>query len=618
MPTIITPEILKDYIRNEKRHKLYKESVELHEEFMIHSDGLYPKKIIEERRPSEDEEVHKYRKLIYVPMTVEPFSRVFNSISKVRKSQDWSLKYDTEKIPASIVKEETLQQYCEYKFPFFTSVTKWMFDVCLKQYLTDPNAVVVIMPLNDEIKINKAIPSNVYLKPYPIIFNSEQVLDYVEGDYAIIYSTDKSIYKEGTTTKYDGEVYYVITSISIQRWEQTTGTTENPVKNIVLKWEYKHNQLSAPMFKVGGIFDKALDNTFFYKSRLNPMLPRLREAVREYSDMQAEVVQNIHSQRWEIQTIDCKNCKGVGKITSNYGGHVVCPSCKGSCKEPTGPYSKMAIHPAGVGEQNVPIPPAGFIQKDTAIVKIQDERIDKHIYKALGALNMEFLAQVPLSISGDAKMVDRDELNNFVHSIAEDIVGIMDKIYKWIADYRYQLLNEQQRVDLLPTINVPDKFDIFSIEYLMDEYTKARNVKINPLMVVKMEDEIITKRFGTDDESKNMLLAINKLDPFAGMNSDEKIINESSGFTTEEDMVISCNIVQFVRRAKFENPDFYTDPVKWDLEKQHELMQQYAQEKLKENSAAAKVAMMIPTPGAPVPVDPNNPNPPAPPAPPAK
>jgi hypothetical protein len=106
--------------------------------------------------------------------------------------------------------------------------------------------------------------------------------------------------------------------------------------------------------------------------------------------------------------------------------------------------------------ENYQIPeiPVGYVPKDTEIVKVQDARVKAHLYGALAAVNMEFLAEVPLSESGVAKEVDRDELNNFVNSVAEDVVRMMDNIYRWICDMRYSVVipDAERRAELLPTV----------------------------------------------------------------------------------------------------------------------------------------------------------------------
>ena len=44
------------------------------------------------------------------------------------------------------------------------------------------------------------------------------------------------------------------------------------------------------------------------------------------------------------------------------------------------PGEVMVIRQPGPGENPVPTPPAGFIQKDIEIAKLQNERILSHIY----------------------------------------------------------------------------------------------------------------------------------------------------------------------------------------------------------------------------------------------
>ena len=61
------------------------------------------------------------------------------------------------------------------------------------------------------------------------------------------------------------------------------------------------------------------------------------------------------------------------------------------------------------------------------------EEIKQEIWDAYSAVNMEFLMDSPLATSGESKKVDRDELNNFVYTFAEDAVGVLDNAYYLIA-----------------------------------------------------------------------------------------------------------------------------------------------------------------------------------------
>ena len=146
------------------------------------------------------------------------------------------------------------------------------------------------------------------------------------------------------------------------------------------------------------------------------MLPSLDEAAREYSDLQAEVVQHIHSNMWTIAGQDCPKCSGIGKVKKD-GQPVACGDCKGEGVMPMSPYKNITIKRPKLDDDKIPTPPVGFVEKNTEIVKIQDERISKHYLRALESINMEFLAKTPLNESGKAKEIDKEELNNFIFKV---------------------------------------------------------------------------------------------------------------------------------------------------------------------------------------------------------
>ena len=165
----ITPDFLRPYFTGNKKHLAYKDSVHLYDELRIHANGEMPFNLIQTRRPSETEEIFEYRRQIYEPVTMEPLSSIIRSLSKIRRSSDWTIKYDRNRVSPSIADDETLEQYCEYNFPMHTSVTNWAFSILLKNLLIDPNAVILVSPRNTDVAPNE------YLEPYPVIYNSNQV-----------------------------------------------------------------------------------------------------------------------------------------------------------------------------------------------------------------------------------------------------------------------------------------------------------------------------------------------------------------------------------------------------------------------------------------------------------
>lgn len=572
--------MLSKYFKEGKIGKGIAEARRLEKGLRIHSEGIMPEELIGEQRPSEPIEVMKYRKKLFQPVTKETVSRIITCLSKIRRSSDWAVMWDVNTFPASIKPDETPDEYFDNHFPYFRSLTNWLFSVCLKNYLIDANGICVVMPLEF------VVPENQYLKPFPFIFNSSHVMDYVENDYCVIESIDKASYKtESGATRNDGKRFWVIDTVSIIRYDQI-----NEKGDIAATITFKHGLGYMPAFRLGGIYLKSIDQVPIWESRINSIVPQLNKAAREDNDLDISVVRHLFPEKWEYVSAECPTCKGVGKITTS-SGNETCKSCNGFGRTVSSPMQSHLIFPAGLNEQQAPTPPAGYITKDIEIIKVQSARIDEHLYKALAAINMEFLAKTPLSQSGVAKEVDRDELNNFVYSIAEDLVAIMDRIYYIGIDYRYMVLVpvDKERRAMCPKVNVPEKYDLLSTNYLIQEYATAKTAKMNPVLINKMEQEIATKKFSTDPDMKDELMAILTLDPFAGLATEDKMAAIQNNFITKTDAVISSNIVAYVRRARFENADFYT----WQLDKQQALMEKYAGEDIAEMDEASKMKMKM-------------------------
>ncbi len=544
-----------------------------------HAYGLLPHDLIDERRPSEPEEIKAYRAKIYVPITKKSLSKVISSLEKIRRSQDWSIQYNAEAVPKVITEQETLERYCEEDYPMFRSITNWAFSELLRKYLLDANGIIAIIPM--EMPESNAE----YIRPVAQFFDSDQIVDYAEGQYVVLRSRDTSTYKNasGRIINTNGAIFYILTPTQIARYEQINNKGDLQAVQI-----YDHNIGYLPAFKAGGIFNARVNNETIFESRLAGMVPSLDEAAREYSDLQAEIVQHIHSEKYAYTNTECPECHGIGKIKDKDGKDKTCPRCGGHGSVlNVSPYGVHLIDAAKAGEQNLPAPPIGYIQKSADIARLQDERVRQHIYDALSAINMEFLAETPLSQSGVAKAFDRDELNNFVNAVAEDLVRILDSVYALICEYRYLHIvpNTEQRRAMLPAINVPTKYDILNTSNLMAELTAARSANINPVVLKELEIDYAKKQFCTAPDVACMTECTFDLDPLFGIKEDEKMTMLANGGITEQDYIISCNIQSFVRRAINSDKLFYSK----SYEQKMQTMRKYADEIARANAPKEQV-----------------------------
>ena len=434
-----------------------------------------------------------------------------------------------------------------------------MFSVAFKPYLIDANAVVLTMPIEYDIQLNE------YFKPYPRIYTSAQVLDYKINEFYLLQEADMFTYEEDDYSYSNGRRFLLIQPDVFQVFEEKNGKIKE-VMQIVNVLGY------IPVRHMNGMVFQQGNHCTLYESRISGIVPMLNEAVREYSDLQAEIVQHIHSTMWAIQPQQCTRCKGVGEIPRENSAPISCPGCGGKGILPLNPFEHVIMPMPKAGESTVPTPPIGYVTKQTEIAKLQEERIRQHIYDALSAISMEFLAESPIAQSGVAKQVDREELYSFVHSIAEDVVRIMDEVCYDILAWRHY----GQSVDineLIPYIPVPERYDMLSGKVLVDELTAMVNAKVDPAIINAAQIELADKKFN-ESNIKNLVILKLKLDPFAGVPEENITLLKTFDAINKTDLVIHANISKFVTRATNEIDGFadlgYTE--------QEIIMQQYATE----------------------------------------
>lgn len=616
-----TPQqIVEDFIKGTQRHAAYLDAVDIEDHLSFHIDGFNPERfnrledhqkafmrfmgikpenpyfnlLIDERRPGESLKVRNHRRKIYASITQEPCFKVISSLNKIVRSDDWKIDYSNAE---TISREgENLEDYCEKNYPGFGSVTNWAYTLGLKKVLSDPNGFMVVLPIKFPT-INKdgttTVKANEFLQPFVNYIPSKDVLFY-EPKVAIAYKSPHvtTIVLDNGTKQVP--VFRIITTDGV--WE----THQNDAKGNFILTPLMVFDMELPVVMNGGVLDKLISNIPLYNSFLNPMLPRLDEAAREYSDMQAEVLLHIHSTLAVIQGEKCNKCKGTGLIPKE-GGAVACGDCGGRGAAAIDPYETIVVRIRDADKQQIPFPPAQYITKSTDIVKIQDERIDQHIFKSLSSINMEFLAETPLNQSGKAKEVDKEELNNFVYSIAFHLVrNILDPIYKIISDYRYSVIipDQMSRNKLLPLIQVPEHFDLLTENALIEQIGKAKEAGVDATIIQEMQIDYVNKKFRDSPKIRNTLIASLDMNPFPTFSSEELIEMEMNNDITQKDAVQSFYANYFVQKSVEADDKFLSKT----FEEQLDIIQTMTEEKIVEldEQKALKEPEVVP----PIPVPP--------------
>lgn len=571
---MIDANLLLQYFNGSKTYKTKEEAVKDYYNLKIHTDGLIPPSL-DIRRPNEPEDIKEFRKKIYIPKSQQAIDKVLTSLTKIRRSNDWKTQYKYD-IPSNIPKGEDLQNFIENNYPIYDSIDNFLFDECLTSIAKDANAVICVLP-------SELISSSTELiKPFAHIATSDMILEYIENELCIIKSNEKHIIHENGY-KIEKDIFIVFDKNEIQRWVQSKDG------KYILDIVYMHNLNKLPCFRPRSYYKKNIKGDILWKSIIEPMYYELEECVREYSDLQAEKVLHIFSEKWQYTSDECKTCNGTGKTKAAGFSLSIedCKSCKGTGVKVVSPFGNTVIKYDQRIPNSVPTPPAGYIQKDTEITKILTESVDTHIYKALSAINMQFLEESPLNQSGTAKEWDREETNSYIYKVASILVDIKKNIIYYINEMRYNFLipKELERELLLPLINLPQKFDFITSDMLIEEYKKFKDAEINPLFLNSLESDIASKRFKDNPELFHLNNLLYNLDPLAGISEDEKTSRLQNKGISELDYIVSSNINGFIKRAMRENISFEN----LDYSKQIDIIQKYAQEIIEKNNAKAEI-----------------------------
>lgn len=581
----IPKDFLDPYIKRGKTHSAYDETVTIADHLEFHIDdwkrspdriaaqdefqkqvqraiGTVTKEnpffqlLIDDRRPGEGGEIRKYRRRIYVNINKQPTNKVISSLKKITRSEDWSIDFSKVDVPNIIPDGEDLQTYIEKKYPMFRSIENWVYALALKETLRDPNGLICVYPTNFNV------PENQFLTPFTYFVQSRDVLDYIPGHLAVIRTDLTHTFTEKKTVVKNRTIF-VLTQTEIFEGKQI---------NLKGDWELtlllQHDIGALPAWRPTGEYKEIIDNQPVYDSFLSPMLPRMDEAAREYSDTQAEYVQHVHSTMWYIAGQECKPCKGTGSILSKgdgvqkQGKQITCPTCNGVGAYKKNSYEDIVLQQQKLDDAPIPVPPGGYLEKNVEVPKLMNEHVQEHILAALSAVNMEFLGDVPLNQSGKAKEIDRQELNNFVYSVAFYIVNsIVKPSIFFINQYRYGLLlNEQQAADQLPFIGVPERFDILGDIVVSDQLKLARDGGFDATIVDELEIQYSNAVFRTKPEIAKKVRVIKELDPFSGQ-TPEEIDNALLAGTIERvDAILHKYINFFVDQAIAEKEGFLDLP----------------------------------------------------------
>lgn len=600
----VNEESIKPFFAGTKRHKHYFKALDEYFHMDFHFSGYfvppivndvgilqpeisfdkiqrvnpYFARLIDARRPSESDQIKTYRRIIYLPESKSPCHKVYGSLKKITDSNDWKPDYKDVAKPASIADDEYLEDYCEKNYPEFDSVKNWFSSLGLKDMLVDSNGLIFVLPKDFEIKGNE------YFKPVATIINCEHVYGFKENEYAVFHVDREYEYKSGNGWR-KGKCLGIITKEGYSEARQISGERGFELIEV---FKFKQPMKYLPAWLIGGVIEKKTSETTLYNSFLSPMLPGLDGMAMAISDEDAEWVQHVYSTMWYFSNQDCNHCQGKGKVKGKGQQLITCTECNGQGNAPKSPYRDMVLKSGTFDTEKMPSPPAGYIQKQTEIVKAFEARVNKKEYRALSSVNHEFLAEMPLVNSGIAKQFDRQELTQFVKGVAKhSIKNVIAQVYYFINEFRYSeaVKNDEERAKMLPKFPVPEDFDLITANILEAQLKALNEAKADPNIIDEVELEYAAKSFPNNTDLRDRMVLKKALDPFPRITPEQKSQMILDGSADKIDVIVSNYLNPFIELALFENEDF----CEMELDKQKEVIYKYAEDKMKSLDAAQKI-----------------------------
>lgn len=510
---------------------------QVYEEMSVHTRGHKPKKLLDERRPYEAQEIYDYRVKTYEPITKDPVDRAITSLQRIFSKSNVNIDIDQD-----LAKYLGRNQF--EGFDFFSYIQKKP----LRRMIEDPNGVLVWWPTGKGTRQNN---EQVNVKPYLIL--SENIKHF--NDDVCAWLSDE--YSEVTGSKgkeWTGEVYYVVTKEGYYRFEQY-GLKSNKTFRWVL--HYAHQFEFIPVIVLGGeetgsIIKRLNKEIPYLQSYFASFLPFANEAVRQFSDHQAIMVTSAFPIR-EMEPLPCPNheCKN-GKVYLAQGEVEVCDTCNGTGTIiPTSPYG-VIVRPPKTGinpeQETNPAPALRYISPDVNIVKYNGEHWEALLQRAEKALNLLFIDEAQ---SGTAKLIDREDKQSTLDRIGDNVFLNIIKNSIIVID---ALRNMGTTTE--PQITLPPTFRIKSEQELIEEMTTLREKNAPEFVISEATMDLVRRRYGSNPQMQRVAEVLAAYDTYFSYSTAQKNELTASGAMTREEFLKSIHAPRMLNQIVMQSDDF--------------------------------------------------------------
>jgi len=497
------------------------EWIEISDEMKVHTRGNVPVKLLNERRPNEDQEILDYRILIHQPITKGPINRSVNKLFRIFMNSNFSLKVN-----------DSLQKYLDSKIFNNRNFLEFFYGNVIKRMIEDPNGWLAWIPEGEGIEDKK---EKVDVLPELIdsskiwFFNDEVFTWYEYREKRALPERFWSLTKEG---------YYL---------------HEKQGDFYLLYVLYKHKIKEIPALVLGGI----LREDEVYESFFNGFLPFGNEAIRQYSDAQAVNVTSAFPYRTEEYTeCDYHKCKGKGwwEIPCKGDGCkpkiVDCKHCNGTGNKPnSSPYGTRIRKEPGPGEELNTRPMIEFTSPARDILDFVNELPMKLLAEARKAIFDDMVLEPQ---SGIAKIIDREDSHAFFSAISDNVYDhLFLNSLIFINSYRNIKTKDK------PEIIKPTSFFIKTEQDLVEELGVLLEKKAPLPFVLETVRDLAKKRFSSNKTASKIIDFLMVYDPLFALGPEEKNMLIATNVIDDQTRRKNINSYQILNMLLLKNPELF-------------------------------------------------------------
>ena len=505
-------------------------------EMFVHTRGKLPEKLLNTRRPNEDENVYKYRLEVYEPITKGSMNKAIDKLFRLFQSANYSVKVSTD-----------LDEYLSFKRfkneHFIGFIQKYV----LRRMIEDPNALLVTIPTGEGL-VNPSVKIDVDT----LIVPSNNIKHISSDAVCWLQDKEKSIVTKGGKKVKEGKVYSTLTREGYFKHVQTGTAGSNKYELIEV---YYHNIGNVPAVVLGG--NPTVED--YFESYFSPFLPFGNECIRQYSDWTGVMTMSAFPYREEVAE-DCsaKGCRNGIVFNKETEEHTTCGTCKGTGKifsrSPYGVFIRSKSSGVFEGGQTDNSPLVKFISPPVDIIKYSGEAWENLLRKAEEALHLIFVDEAQ---SGKAKEIDREESDSMLTKISNNVFDeIIFKTLLYMEKYR-ELNNPVE-----PVIVKPISFRTRTEEDLIVEINQLSDKNAPVAFQVEAAKDLAKKRFSGNKAIARMVEILVAFDPIYHVNTANKAILLANGTIKKQDIVKSLFAYKTLNEIiSVEGTEFLEEPL---------------------------------------------------------